>query len=183
MQALLASTAVLLAGFIVGQHLVGVTRQPLPLIWPLGVLLVLAAQLPLREIFGLAERVATRSLLTRALRAGFTLLIITIASAVNVATHADPVLQVFLLLLVAVGFATAAVTRTEPWALTLALGMGWVGLQFVTPLGQQMGAFLEDVGLVIATALVIVAAALYVIVDLPIRDRQLRPLWGHRRNK
>lgn len=86
----------------------------------------------------------------------------------------DPTLQIFLLLLVAVGFLTAAATRTDSWVATLSLGMGWVGLQFVTPLGQPMGSFLEAVGPVSAAALTIFTALLYVIADGPVRARWIR---------
>lgn len=156
-----AAVGVLVVLAFLGQHVIGVTRQPLPLTWPLSVLLVLATQLPLRDVLGPVERVALRSPLARGVRAAICLVLVAVGSAFGVAGHGDPELRVFTLTLAALGFVAARILE-DSWAWILGVGMGWVGLQFVTPLGAGLASALGGVPLPVAAVTLLVSASVYV---------------------
>ncbi|NLT55602.1 MAG: hypothetical protein GXX79_13785 [Actinomycetales bacterium] len=164
-QAALASAAMILLLVLLGRHMIGVTRQPLPLSWPLSVTLVVASQVPLRNALDPLERVAAKAPVMRALRAAFSLLVLALTAAASLVASVDPALLVFIALLAALGFTSVALTGTEPWLWTLPAGMTWVGLQFITPLGTQMASLLSIVPVPVAIVSPILAAALYTVND------------------
>lgn len=160
-QALLGSMIIVIIGLALEQKTVGVTRQPLPLVWPLGVLHVVVAQLPLPEILGSLERVAVRGSLARGVRAVLVLVLLTTGSVTYMS--GNRALLAYFLTLAAAGFIAAAVSRADPWVWTLGIGMAGVGLVFITPLGGPISRFLESIPVPVAVASVGIAACVYVL--------------------
>jgi hypothetical protein len=160
--AVVGSMLMILVGLGLGPMTLGVSRQPLPLVWPLAVLHVVVAQLPLREILGPAERIAVRGPLTRGARVVIVQLLLLTGPFTYVVATGERLLLVFFLLLTAAGFTAAALSRAEPWAWTLGLGMTVVGLAFVTALGSAVNRGLECIPVPVASLLVVAASCLYV---------------------
>lgn len=160
--AALGSTIIVAVGLLVGHLTLGVTRQPLPLVWPLPVLHVVVAQLPLREILGPTERIAVRGAVARGARAALVLLLVSAGAVTYVVNGRERLLLVFFLLLTAVGFTAAAVSRAEPWVWTLGLGMAVVGLAFVTAFGGHVNRALASIPFSVALLLVPASICFYV---------------------
>jgi hypothetical protein len=158
---ILGSVVAVAVGLIVPSRVLGVTRQPLPLVWPLMVLHVTLAQLPLRDAFGALERVSVRAATSRALRAALTSLSIGVGIGTYIAAHGERELLVLCLLLTALGFSAGAFGRSDCWIWTLTVGMVIVGLVYITPLGQPLSGALGAVPLAAVTAVVLAAAVAF----------------------
>jgi hypothetical protein len=175
--AVLGSVLIVIIGLALDQKTLGVTRQPLPLVWPLAVLHVTVAQLPLREILGPVERIAVRGPLIRAARALLASALLTLGSVTYVAANGSPAFQIFFLLLAAIGFVTAA-TGADPWMWTLGTGMAGVGLEFITPIAP-ISRLLSDLPNLAAATAAGLAACLYVLASdthhPALRSRPARP--------
>jgi hypothetical protein len=161
--AVAGSAALVVVGLVLQSRTIGVTRQPLPLVWPLAVLHVVVAQLLLPDILGAVEQVARRRASVRSARALGALALLLAAPLTYAA--GNRALIVFLLAVAAAGFATAAIGRVEPWVTTLGLGLAGVGLLFITPLGGPISRFLTGVPLGVGAVLVAATAAGYALLQ------------------
>ena len=158
---LMGTFAAVVLGLLVQEQILGVTRQPLPLVWPVMVLHVVVAQLSLPDLFGPIETVADRSHVSRSIRASFCLLLIAVGATTYVAARGDRALLTFLLLLAALGFVAGALVPIDPWAWTLGVGLLVVGVVFVTPEGTSVSSSLREVPVTMAAASTIVSALGY----------------------
>lgn len=169
--ATLGTAAAVLVGLLVQQNTLGVTRQPLPMVWPIAVLHIVLAQLPLRDLLTPVERVAHRTPLSRAARAGFSVGLLAVGAATYVTAGDSRELLTFFLLLTAVGFTAAALARSDPWVWTLGVGLSVIGLAFVTPAGAAVSDALLAVPVPAAAASAAVACCLYATQELAIGGR------------
>jgi hypothetical protein len=160
LQALLGCLGIVVIGLVVQQQTLGVTRQPLPLVWPLTVLHIVVGQLPLPGIMGSLERVGVRGPWVRGVRA---LIVLVLLTAVPL-TYAsgNRALVTFFLIVASAGFTAAAVSRTEPWVWSLGPGMVAVGLLFITPWGGPMSRFLENFPVLAGVTLLVLSTCGYV---------------------
>ena len=71
----------------------------------------------------------------RGIRAIIALVLATTGLVTYISAQGDHALLILFLALAAVGFTAATVSRANPWAWTLGVGMVIVGLMFITPLG------------------------------------------------
>lgn len=157
----LTSMVIVVVGIVLARTTLGVTRQPLPIGWPLAVLHVVVAQSPLGEVLGSLERIAARGPVVRGLQAVFALLLMSAGMLTYVAD--SPGLLVLFLALGAVGFLTAARPGADPWVWTLGLGMFAVSLIFITPLGDSVLGALVDIPVWAAAGALVLAAGAYLI--------------------
>jgi hypothetical protein len=165
--AVLGSAVAVLAGMLVQQRTLGVTRQPLPLVWPIAVLHITLTQLLLPDLLGPTERVALRGHISRAVRAAVSVTLVAIGAATYVTAREDRPLLVFFLLMTTVGFIAAALARTDPWVWTLGVGLTVIGLAFVVPVGgASVSRVLESVPLPLAAASIVLAAEGYALQGL-----------------
>lgn len=160
--ATIGSIVLTCAAIMVEQKTLGVTRQPLPLVWPLAVLHVTIAQLPLRNILGPLERAIVRGIASRGSRAAFALLTIMSACLTYATVDRRPELAAFLLLLSGCGFLVSTFKGQEAWQWTLALGMLVICLIFMTPLATPIGATLVKISAAGAIAFTTLAGVMYV---------------------
>lgn len=161
MYVIFGSVVAVVVGLILQSRVLGVTRQPLPLVWPLMVLHVTLAQLPLRDAFGSLERVSVRATTSRGLRAALALLSIGVGIGTYIGARGEHALLIFCLLLTALGFAAGTLGRSDSWVWTLTVGMTTVGLVYITPLGQALGDALGTMPVAAVTAVVLVAAVAF----------------------
>lgn len=150
-------------GLLLQQQVLGVTRQPLPLAWPLVVVHVSLALLPLRQAFGLLERESLRAPISRAVRALVALLSIGIGLVSYVGIRGEHALLMFCLALGAVGFTAGILGRWSAWVCALGVGMAIVGLVFITPWGASISAVLETFPTAVAAAAVAASATVFII--------------------
>ncbi|GMA87655.1 hypothetical protein GCM10025868_29050 [Angustibacter aerolatus] len=118
-------------------------------------------------MLGPLERVAARGRVTRAVRAALALALVGTFVAAVVVPRGDAVLLTVLGLLAALGFAGAVPLRGEPWAWALAPGAAVTALLFVSPFGEPVDACLVAVPAPVTATLLVLAAAAYVLVDVP----------------
>ncbi len=160
--ALIGSAVIVAVGLVSQQQVLGVTRQPLPLVWPLTVVHVTLAQLPLRDVFGPMERVSARGATSRALRAAVALLLIGAGIGTYLAARGEHALLVFCLLLTALGFTVAALGRSDCWVWTLGVGLLTVGLAYITPLGGPIGGVLDAIPVAAAATVAVASAVAFI---------------------
>lgn len=175
------STVAVVVGVVVQQKSLGVTRYPMPLVWPLSVLHVTFALLPLREVLGPAERVAARGRTARAIRGGVVLALLGTGAVSYVPAQGNATFRIFYFALAAVGFGAAGLVRSsDPWAWTLGVGMAAIGIEFITP-WLLLQTSLGTVPGPVAVAVLIGSAAVYVLaggaVTRPGRVRSVLSGW------
>ena len=141
------------------------------MVWPIAVLHIVLAQLPLRDLLTPVERVAHRTPLSRAARAGFSVGLLAVGAATYVTARDNRELLTFFLLVTAVGFTAAALARSDPWVWTLGVGLSVIGLAFMTPAGAAVNDALLAVPVPVAAASVAVATCLYATQELVIFGR------------
>ncbi len=162
----LAATAgtvvIVVLGVALRSELVGVTRQPLPLVWPAAAMAVVLSQLPLRDVLHPFDVSAVRAASPRAIRAAvcsFLLIWIGFALVYPIGDHE---FTTFSTLLATVGFGAAAGGRSDAWAWTLSTGMLIIGFMYITPLGLPIGRALESVPVTCSLMLLILSVIAYV---------------------
>lgn len=115
-----------------GGHAVSALRQPLPLVWPLAVLQVAFALVPLGNPFAELAGGAVRTRRVRALNVGTTTTLVAGAVTVDHASYDSVAFATWFVLLAGCGVVAATIRGQQAPGAVLGLGLFTVGLEFIT---------------------------------------------------
>jgi hypothetical protein len=115
-----------------GDHAVSALRQPLPLVWPLAVLQVAFALVPLGNPFAELAGGAVRARRVRAVNLGATTTLVAVAVTVDHASYDSVAFATWFVLLAGCGVVAATVWGQQALGAVLGLGLVTVGLEFMT---------------------------------------------------
>jgi hypothetical protein len=153
-----------------GSNVVAVTRQPLPLVWPLLVVYVTVCLVPLEDVMSGLERTGGRDSIVRAVRFG--LVSALLVAGGSVAAWLDDVPIAWPLTLTAVGLTAFLLAAWPAWASALVFGQSMVCLEFMTPI-RPISGLLAPLPWQVACTAFIVAGVSYVFLA-PARALSMR---------